>query len=170
MKYRGLLLVLVFCAFLSNAQNSLQVSSAEVSFVFVNNDVEGTLTGFSSSSTIDWNDFKNSKLKGTVDVGTISTGNSIRNWSLRRSKYFDADAYPKISFESTTIQRDNNDIKVIGRLTIKDVTKELSFKFTKSDKQLVGTAVLYSSDYGVHIKDDREKNKVNVKVILHLKP
>ena len=58
MKYRGLLLVLVFCAFLSNAQNSLQVSSAEVSFVFVNNDVEGTLTGFSSSSTIDWNDFK----------------------------------------------------------------------------------------------------------------
>ncbi len=170
MKYKGLLVLLAFYTLLSNAQSSLQVSSAEVSFVFVNNDVEGSLTGFSSSSVIDLNDFENSKLKGSVKAETISTGNSIRNWSLRRSKYFDADTYPKISFESKTIQIDRDKIKVVGELTIKDVTKELSFNFTKSKKQLVGTAVLYSSDYGVNIKGDREKNKVNVKIVLNLKP
>ena len=40
MKCRSLLLVLLFYTFISNAQSTLQVSSAEVSFVFVNNDVE----------------------------------------------------------------------------------------------------------------------------------
>lgn len=165
---RLLLLMLVLFTFLTNAQNSIQVSSAEVSFVFEHNDVEGTLSGFSSSSTIDLNDLENANLKGVVQVKTISTGNSFRNWSLRRSKYFDADTYPEILFESKTIQIDEGNIQVIGQLTIKDVTKEFSFNFIKKDKQLVGTAVLYSSDYGIHIHDDREENKVRVKIVMHL--
>lgn len=155
--------------FLSNAQDSRQVSSAEITFVFLNNDVDGTIAGFSSSSTIDMNNLTNAVLKGSVDVATIDTDNSIRNWSLKREKYFDADTYPKITFESSSVQVDGNNITVVGQLTIKDITKKLTFKFTEKENQLVGTASLYSSDFGISIKSEREKNKVAMKIVLNLK-
>jgi len=154
---------------LSKAQDALDISAAEISFVFVNNDVDGTISGFSSSSTIDANNLENSKLEGSVEVATIDTDNSIRNWSLRREKYFDADNHPKITFVSNTIASDGDVLNVVGQLTIKGITKKLTFKFKKTNKQLVGTATLYSSDYGIHIKSERDKNKVNVKIVLHLK-
>ena len=155
--------------FLSNAQESQQVSSAEITFVFLNNDVDGTIAGFSSSSTIDMSNLTNAVLKGSVDVATIDTDNSIRNWSLKREKYFDAETYPKITFQSSSIQVDGSNITVIGQLTIKDITKKLTFKFTSKENQLVGTATLYSSDFGISIKSEREKNKVAMKIVLNLK-
>lgn len=150
------------------AQKEFKISTAEVNFLFVNNDVEGSLTGFSSNSTIDFQQIENSKLRGSVAVETISTGNSIRNWSLRRSKYFDADKYPRITFESTSIKQIGDKIEVKGKLTIKDVTKAITFDFKRNNNALIGKTSLYSSDYGVNIKNDREKNKVLVEVSLML--
>lgn len=169
MNYKVLVLFLSLNMFLSNAQESQQVSSAEITFVFLNNDVDGTIAGFSSSSTIDMSNLTNAVLKGSVDVATIDTDNSIRNWSLKREKYFDAETYPKITFQSSSIQVDGSNITVIGQLTIKDITKKITFKFTKKENQLVGTASLYSSDFGISIKSEREKNKVAMKIVLNLK-
>jgi len=169
MKYQIVILLFTFSTLLVRAQSNSQISSAEISFVFVNNDVDGTLEGFTSSSTIDFDQIENSKLKGSVKVETISTGNSVRNWSLRRSKYFDADNYPLIQFESTSVQKEGDIILVKGKLSIKDVTKDISFRFEKTQKQLVGKTTLYSSDYGINIKSEREKNKVLVKLVFQLK-
>ncbi|MEP3210076.1 MAG: YceI family protein [Maribacter sp.] len=169
MKYQITVLLLLFSVLYATAQSKLQISSAKVSFVFENNNVDGTLAGFHSDSSIDFDQIENSKLKGSVKVETISTGNSIRNWSLRRSKYFDADSYPTITFESTSVQQEGNSIKVDGKLTIRDVTKNITFRFERNDKQLVGKTTLYSSDYGIFIKKDRAKNKVLVKLEFQLK-
>ncbi len=166
MKNLFLSTLIIFTALASNAQSSTDVSSAEVKFVFVNNDVEGTLTGFNSSSSIDLENLENSKFKGSVKAETISTGNSIRNWSLRRSKYFDADTYPKITFESTSIKSEGNTYEVKGNLTIKDVTREITFKFSKDGKNLTGKSTIYSSDYGIEIKNKREQNRVDITITL----
>lgn len=169
MKYKVLVLLLSFNMLLSHAQEALQVSSAEIGFVFLNNDVSGTISGFSSSSTINTTDMTKSVIKGSVDVNTLDTDNSLRNWSLKREKYFNAETYPKITFESSSIQVDANNIAVLGQLTIKGITKKLTFKFSKKENQLIGTTTLYSSDYGIEIKSDREKNQVDVKIVLNLK-
>ena len=169
MKYKVLVLLLSFNMLLSHAQEALQVSSAEIGFVFSNNDVSGTIAGFSSSSRINTTDMTKSIIKGSVDVNTLDTDNSLRNWSLKREKYFNAETYPKITFESSSIQVDGNNIAVLGQLTIKGITKKLTFKFSKKENQLIGTTTLYSSDYGIEIKSDREKNQVDVKIVLNLK-
>ena len=146
------------------------ISSAKISFTFVNEEVDGTLSGFTSSSSIDFNDLENSKFKGSVDVETIDTGNSLRNWSIRRGKYFNASDYPKISFESTSIQSTASGFTVKGDLTIKSITKSISVDFTKSGTQITGTTTLYSSDYGITIsKKGREKNQVDVIFAFQLK-
>lgn len=169
MKQSIIIILLSFSLNLVTAQTNTEVTTAKVSFVFPNNDVKGTLSNFISLSSIDLENIENSTFKGSVDVETIDTGNSIRNWSLRRSNYFDADQYPAISFESHTVQKQENGFKVRGKLTIKNSTKDVTFIFKRSQGQLVGKTTLYSSDYGISIKKDREKNKVLVTIELQLK-
>lgn len=146
-----------------------QIKSATVNFVFVEKDVDGEISGFSSDATIDWDTLENSTLSGTVQSETITTGNFLRDWSLRGSKYFDADDYPKIKFTSTKIQVNEGVILVDGDLTIKDITKTIQFSFAKQGKHLIGNTTLFSSDFDITIlKKGRESNKVKVKIDLEM--
>lgn len=167
MKYILILLMLSSQHFIFAQETTIK--SAEITFTFVSKDVNGTLSGFESSSSIDLNDIENSKFKGSVSVETIDTGNSIRNWSLRRGKYFDADDYPKITFESSLIQTTEKGFIVKGQLTIKGTTKPITVNFIKTDSKLTGRTTLFSSDFGITIsKKGKEKNKVDVKFVFQL--
>lgn len=146
-----------------------QIANANISFTFVAKDVDGTIDGFSSTSTIDWNTPENSVIEGTVLSETIKTGNFLRDWSLRGSKYFNADEHPKISFKSTTVKRENDALLVNGNLTLKGITKPITIRFTKNGKKLLGTTTLFSSDFDITIlKKGRESNKVRVQFNLEL--
>ncbi|PIB23755.1 hypothetical protein BFP77_15705 [Maribacter sp. 4U21] len=146
-----------------------QIANANISFTFVARDVDGTIDGFSSTSTVDWDTPENSVIEGTVLSETIKTGNFLRDWSLRGSKYFNADEHPKISFKSTTVKRENNALLVNGNLTLKGITKPITIRFTKNGKKLLGSTTLFSSDFDITIlKKGRESNKVRVQFNLEL--
>lgn len=150
------------------AQTTIGIKAADISFTFTSQDVSGTFEGFKSASFIDLDNFENSKFEGSINVKSIDTGSAFRDLQLQRTKYFDAENYPVISFESKTIKSTSNTIIVTGLLTIKGTTDEISFAFTKNVNQLIGKTTLYSSDYGVQIKPDCEKNKVIITIVLHL--
>lgn len=151
-----------------NAQ-SRQIQNAEIRFEFVSKGVKGTIAGFESESSIDWEHPENSVFKGRVQSKTLDTNNGLRNWSLRSGKYFDAKDHPYITFESTEVTQDGNQWVVKGNLTIKSTTKSVSVIFKKEDKKLVGTFSLYSIDYGIKIKKQREDNLVKVQLELGVK-
>lgn len=171
MKKNILVLVTIILGLhLATGQDKMTLSNAEVSFVFLSKKVKGSISGFSSTSEIDTIDFSKSKLKGSVKVETLETGNFVRNWSLKGGKYFNADQYPTLEFESTSITKTNDKYKVSGQLTIKETTKPISFLFTKEGNRLKGTATIYSSDFGVQIiKKSREDNKVAITLSFELK-
>lgn len=144
------------------------IKSAEITFNFVNKDVDGHISGFDSSSSIDFENPENSKFKGSVAVKTIKTGIFLRDWSLKGGKYFDEDEHPKIYFESTDVSKTSDGFSVKGKLTIKSVEKAITMDFKLTGNQLIGTATLFSSDFGINIKKEREDNKVLVKLVLGL--
>ncbi len=158
-------LLVLLSTFTVVAQKNLEITSTEVSFVFHSKNVDGTLSGFGSESSIDLNDLENSVFKGSVEVKTIDTGNFIRNWSLKSGRYFNTGDHPKISFESTAIRENENGFSVDGHLTIKGVRKPVAFDFTINEKTLIGTTTLYTTDFDIKIKKNREDNKVSVKVV-----
>ncbi len=47
--------------------------------------------------------------------------------------FFDVVQFPKMSFISTSVKRNKNELDIKGNLTIKDVTKEVDLKATLSD-------------------------------------
>ena len=152
-----------------NLRAQTEIKSAEVSFVFISKDVDGTIDGFESESSIDLNNIEDSSFKGSVAVETIKTGNFLRDWSLKKSKYFNEEDHPKILFESTSIAKTNSGFLVDGNVTIKGKSKPLSISFKRNGNQLTGKASLYSSDFGVNIKSKREDNLVQINILFELK-
>ncbi len=168
-KYFIILFVILLGVNFVVGQQKIETSEAAISFVFVEKKVKGSISGFSSTSTIDTEDFSNSKFKGTVKVETLSTGNFLRDWSLKSSKYFDADKYPTLKFESNSIRKIENAYEVTGQLTIKETSKPVTFIFTKVENRLKGTATIYSADFDIQIlKKSREANKVEIQLAFNL--
>lgn len=160
--YKSLLLLLVFtyCATISAQHSTIQKASIE--FIFVDKNVKGTISGFESTSKIDWNDLENSFFEGSVAVETLDTNSGLRNWSLKSGKYFDKSDYPRLYFKSSKITQQDQQYLVEGVLTIKGIKKPITIIFKQDGNQLIGTTSLYSYDYDIKIKKKREENLVNI--------
>ncbi len=149
-----------------NAQQS--ITSARVEFVFVSKDVDGTIEGFQSSSRVILEELTSSEFEGSVSVSTLKTGNFLRDWQLKSSKYFDEEEYPIITFKSTNVTSNENGLVVSGTITIKGISKTLTWHFEKDGNTLRGAATLFSSDFNINIKKGRQENKVEINLILEL--
>ena len=64
------------------------------------------------------------------DVQSINTRNEDRDNHLKSADFFDAEQFPAITFESTSIIKSDDGFDVTGNLTIKGVTKEVTFETT----------------------------------------
>ncbi|MBF4483474.1 YceI family protein [Flavobacterium sp. CSZ] len=91
--------------------------------------VTGSFRKFEGNIITDGTDFSNAKVAITIDVKSIDTNQPQRDDHLQNGDFFDADTYPKITFESTSfVNTGGNDYKMIGNLTLKGVTKPIDLK------------------------------------------
>jgi len=80
-------------------------------------DLEGTLH-------IDEAHPENSSVSASIDVASVDTNVADRDAHLRSDDFFNAEKFPKITFQSTRVERvDDTKYKVHGDLTIRDVMK-----------------------------------------------
>lgn len=70
--------------------------------------------------------FTDSKVSATIDINSIDTGNGDRDKHLKSADFFDAAKYPSMTFKSKKITGTAENFKVVGDLTIKGVTKEVT--------------------------------------------
>lgn len=92
--------------------------------------VRGLFETFSGTITIA-DDPLQSSVTAEVDLNSINTRDEQRDGHLRSADFFEVEKYPTMSFKSTSVTPDGGDYKVVGDLTIKDVTKpvELELEF-----------------------------------------
>ncbi|MBU2946612.1 YceI family protein [Zobellia uliginosa] len=166
----ALFITVIFSCVSTYAQEESTITSAEITFNFESKDVNGSIAGFNSESKINLNNITQSKFKGSVSAETLKTGNFLRDWHLKGNKYFNVDKYPKIAFESTQVVEGKDGFTVIGTLTLKGVSKTMSIDFMKKESTLVGAATLFSSDFGITIKDEKADNEVSITMTLKLSP
>jgi polyisoprenoid-binding protein YceI len=91
--------------------------------------VRGQFRKYSGTLELDTEDFTRSKFRGEIDVASIDTGVAQRDDHLRNNDFFDAPNHPKITFESTRIEKkEEGEFVVHGDLTIRGVTKEVALE------------------------------------------
>lgn len=93
--------------------------------------VTGTFKSFNASATTDDDGFEGAKITFSADIDSIDTGVEQRDGHLKSADFFDAAAFPKLSFEGT-----HQGGKLSGQLTLKGVSKPVSL-----DVDFGGTSV-----------------------------
>jgi polyisoprenoid-binding protein YceI len=88
--------------------------------------VNGNFNEFDATMESETDDFIDAKIKFETNVSSISTNITDRDAHLRSKDFFDVEAYPKITFESTKIEKNEKNYTVIGNLTIKGISKEVT--------------------------------------------
>ena len=89
--------------------------------------VTGSFNKFEGSAVTTGDSFENAKINFEIDVDSIYTGQEQRDAHLKNSDFFEADAFPKITFQSTSfIKTDSEDYILKGNLNLKGVTKEVT--------------------------------------------
>jgi polyisoprenoid-binding protein YceI len=98
--------------------------------------VNGKFTDFDGTINFDGENLKDASVEMTVQTASVDTDNERRDKHLKSADFFDVENFPTMTFKSTgVIPEEGNDFKLVGDLTIRGVTKEVTF-----DCQFHGTA------------------------------
>ena len=122
--------------------------------------VRGHFAAFEGTATLDGVDPTNSVAALTIEVLSIDTAQAQRDEHLRTNDFFDAAAFPTITFTSTGVTVvDADNFLLLGNLTIKGVTKAVSvaFEHTGTAKDpygnlragFEGKALVNRKDFGI---------------------
>jgi polyisoprenoid-binding protein YceI len=109
---------------------NVDVSHSSVSFVarhLMVTKVRGRFTDFAGTITVG-DEPEQSKVEATVQMVSVTTGDDGRDGHLRTNDFFDIEQFPTMSFVSTSIVPNGSDYTMNGDLTIKGVTKPVSFE------------------------------------------
>lgn len=83
----------------------------------------GSFAAFDAEFTVD--DDGNARLAGSVPVDSVAVKDENLVAHLQSPEFFDAEQYPRISFESTDITTDGPNVTVTGDLTLKGHTERV---------------------------------------------
>lgn len=100
-------------------------------------DVTGNFSLFSGSLETAGSDLEGATITADVDVNSITTNNAQRDGHLKSDDFFNAESFPTLTFNSSSITKNGNDYAITGDLTIRDITKTVTFS-AKHAGQLVG--------------------------------
>jgi polyisoprenoid-binding protein YceI len=91
--------------------------------------VKGAFNNYSASIEADPKDLTTATIQFTVDLSSVDTRNTDRDNHLRSADFFDVEQNPNLTFQSTTVERsDEDEYTVTGDLTLHGVTRMESFK------------------------------------------
>lgn len=112
---------------------SFKIKTSAVTFKIKNAGltVDGSFTGLEAD--IKFNPLKpdEATIKASVNTKSVNTGNKMRDEHIRKPEYFDADKFPKITLQSTKIEKTGPiTFKGTFNLTMKGVTKQVIIPFT----------------------------------------
>jgi polyisoprenoid-binding protein YceI len=88
--------------------------------------VHGRFEKFSGTVNFDENNPTNTTVDVTIDAASLNTKEAQRDGHLHSGDFFDVETYPTLTFKSTRVELiDEDTAKLVGDLTIKDITKEV---------------------------------------------
>lgn len=96
--------------------------------------VRGRFADVSGTVELDAEDPANSSVQVTINVASIDTRQAQRDEHLRSADFFDVANFPVLTFTSTRVNADGDQIRIEGDLTIRGVTKPVTLRVTEEGR------------------------------------
>lgn len=162
---------LAFLSFVLAQEWKINTNASYVNFTAraITGKVHGKISGVQGEIKFSEDDPENSSFHTWVEPGTLDTDNHKRDKHVKSSDYMDVGVYPKIAFQSKKIWKDSTGYMVTGDLTIKDVTREVTFPFTFEDQGntgiFKGSFTLNRLDYHIGEKTKMMGEIIDVEIV-----
>ena len=117
---------------------------------FTSKRVNGTFRGLKANILFDENNLAASKISASIAAKTIDTGIWLRNRHATSESGLNAEKSPEISFESSRIVKTGSGYEATGKLTIREVSREIKLPFTFKKE---GTKGLFIGKFTISPKD-----------------
>ena len=92
-------------------------------------EVEGNFKQFEGTINSKADDFNGAEITFTAQVASVDTDNEKRDGHLKSDDFFSAEKFPTISFKGNLVKQGGK-YQLKGKLTIKEVTKDVVFDVT----------------------------------------
>ena len=155
-------------------------STLEFSFTQEGAQNKGRFTRFAVTFDFSPENLAASRLDVTVETNSLDTGDQERDDTLRGADLFAVAKFPQAHFVATAVSQTAAGFEAVGKLTLRDVTREVRVPFTFRTATENGVAVGYMTgkttlrrlDFGVGQGDwkatDQVGNDVSVSFALRL--
>lgn len=154
-------------------------NGSKVHFIIKNFGIKtgGQLSGLKGDIYFFTTDLSACRFNVSVETSTIDTDNDSRDRHLKNADYFDVAQFPQITITSTKIDKTNKTedgyYYFTGNLTIKGITKPISFPFRvqKENDSLIFTGgfSIDRLDFGVGSSSAVLSDSVNVSLLVSAK-
>jgi polyisoprenoid-binding protein YceI len=127
----------------------VQPEASEITFRATSRlmNAEGHFSRFSGDVMVDPNAPATAKIVLTIDAASLDTGIEMRDRHLRSADFFDVERYPTIAFQSVRVESGGRRATVVGRLTLRGVTRDLAVPV---DVQISDAALVASGEFIVN--------------------
>jgi polyisoprenoid-binding protein YceI len=138
----------------------LDKSHSEISFSvrhMMISTVRGRFEEFDGKFDVNETDPSQSKIEVEIQAASINTKDGQRDGHLKSPDFFDVEKHPTIAFKSKRVEKvDAQHVRLIGDLTIKNVTKEvvLAVEYAGQSKSPWGTV---SAGFSAQTKINRKE-------------
>lgn len=102
--------------------------------------VTGSFKKFEGSVESEKDDFSDAVIQFSAETASVDTNSEQRDGHLKSDDFFNTEKYPKLTFVSTGIEKNEDEYTLKGNLTMRDVTKpvELDVEYGGTTKDLYG--------------------------------
>lgn len=90
--------------------------------------VRGSFDQISGTLEYDSSNPSTAKAEAQISAASVNTREEQRDNHLKSADFFDVEKYPHLKFSTKKITSSADGLQVIGELTIKDVTKEITLE------------------------------------------
>ncbi|MDQ6479081.1 YceI family protein [Dyadobacter sp. LHD-138] len=171
MKKLSLLFIIIsltLSAYAAMRLTDWQIVDEIYSITFKTKGAKGSFKGLKGTIHFEEANLVQSSFNVAVEVNTINTGIGLKNKHALAEDFFDAAHYPHIHFSSSTISKSDSGFVVSGPLTIKGITKEITFPFSferaAHNGVFKGTFEINRNEYNLNKKGIGEIVKIDLHV------
>mgnify|MGYP003389238123 CR=1 FL=1 len=159
--------ILILSAFTINSSINWTISeNYEIKFSSSTGDPEGIFKTITGDIQFDENDLASSNIHLKIEVSTINTGNGMKNKHAVSKKWFDAENYPNIEFQSSEFSKTETGYSVTGSMKMHGVDKEMTLPFTFSNNVFSSTFSVNRIDFNIGESMKKVSDDIKLEVSL----
>jgi polyisoprenoid-binding protein YceI len=141
--------------------------------------VSGRFVQFDGQISAEADDFSDANFSFEADVASVDTKNADRDGHLKSPDFFDAEQHPKLTFASTSVEKDGDVLNVHGVMNIRGVEKPVHLKvevagvavdpWGNTKAGLTFTGAINRKDFGLsfHVVNEAGNLLVSDEIKLH---